>query len=78
MVAGKKRTKTEHCKMNSIVAGIDLGDRESLATVLSPVGDVADRFSFPMSEERYAFFASRVPKNARGSVRVYDNGIPNL
>jgi hypothetical protein len=31
--------------MNSIVAGIDLRDRESLATVLSPVGDVADRFT---------------------------------
>jgi transposase len=52
-------------KMNSIVAGIDLGDRESLATILSPIGDVADRFSFPMNEEGYAFFASRVPKEAR-------------
>jgi hypothetical protein len=41
MVAGKKRAKAKDCKMNSIVAGIDLGDRESLATVLSPVGDVA-------------------------------------
>jgi len=65
MVAGKKSGKTEGCKMNSIVAGIDLGDRESLATVLSPIGDVADRFTFPMNEEGYAFFASRVPKNAR-------------
>jgi transposase len=65
MVAGKKSGKTEGCKMNSIVAGIDLGDRESLATVLSPVGDVADRFTFPMNEEGYAFFASRVPKDAR-------------
>ena len=50
--------------MNSIIAGIDLGDRESLGTVLSPVGDVTDRFSFPMNEEGYAFFASRVPKYA--------------
>ena len=65
MVAGKKRAKAKDCKMNSIVAGIDLGDRESLATVLSPIGDVADRFTFPMNEEGYAFFASRVPKNAR-------------
>jgi len=65
MVAGKKSGKKEGCKMNSIVAGIDLGDRESLATVLSPIGDVADRFTFPMNEEGYAFFASRVPKNAR-------------
>ena len=65
MVADKKRGKVKGCKMNSIVAGIDLGDRESLTTVLSPIGDVADRFSFPMSEEGYAYFANRVPKEAR-------------
>jgi len=65
MRADRKRGKVKGCKMNSLVAGIDLGDRESLATVLSPVGDVADRFSFPMNEEGYAFFAGRVPKGAR-------------
>jgi hypothetical protein len=64
MRADKKR-RGKGCDMNSIVAGIDLGDRESLATVLSPVGDVTDRFSFPMNEEGYAFFSSRVPKDAR-------------
>jgi hypothetical protein len=62
--------------MNSLVAGIDLGDRESLATVLSPIGDVADRFSFSMNEEGYAFFASKVPKDARVAL-VYDNGLSN-
>jgi len=51
MAVGKKRAKTKGRKMNSIVAGIDLGDKESLATVLSPVGDITDRFSFPMNEE---------------------------
>jgi len=65
MRADRKRGKVKVGKMNSIVAGIDLGDRESLATVLSPIGDVADRFTFPMNEEGYAFFASRVPKHAR-------------
>jgi hypothetical protein len=65
MKACKKSGKMKGCGMNSIVAGIDLGDRESLATVLSPVGDVADRFTFPMNEEGYAYFASRVPKDAR-------------
>jgi hypothetical protein len=64
MKADKKRSR-KGCDMNSIVAGIDLGDKESLATVLSPVGDVTDRFSFPMNEEGYAFFSSRVPKDAR-------------
>ncbi|MGA3297045.1 MAG: transposase [Candidatus Bathyarchaeia archaeon] len=65
MKADKRRVKVKGCKMNSLVAGIDLGDRESLATILSPIGDVTDRFSFPMTEEGYAFFASRVPKEAR-------------
>jgi hypothetical protein len=40
-----KRGKVKGCKMNSLVAGIDLGDRESLTTVLSPMDDVADRFT---------------------------------
>ena len=47
------------------VCGIDLGDRSSLTTVLSPVGDVSDRFTFSMDEEGYEFFARRVPKHAR-------------
>ena len=50
---------------DTAVAGIDLGDRESLATVLSATGDVADRFKFVTNDEGYAFFASRVPKDAR-------------
>ena len=47
-MADKKKRKVKGCSMNSIVAGIDLGDRESLTTVLSPIGDVTDRFTFPM------------------------------
>ena len=65
MMAAKRRGRVKGCKMNSIVAGIDLGDRESLTTVLSPVGDVMDRFTFPMNEEGYAYFANRVPKESR-------------
>jgi len=65
MRADRKRGKVKVGRMNSIVAGIDLGDRESLATVLSPIGDVADRFTFLMNEEGHAFFASRAPKRAR-------------
>jgi transposase len=61
----KRRVSVKVDEMNSIVAGIDLGDRESLTTVLSPIGDVTDRFTFPMNDEGYAFFASRVPKEAR-------------
>lgn len=49
----------------SIIAGIDLGDSSSLATILSPTGEVANRFSFCMNEEGYTYFSDRVPKNAR-------------
>ena len=51
--------------MNSLVAGTDVGDMESLTTVLSPIEDVTDQFTFPMTEEGYAYFANRVPKEAR-------------
>jgi transposase len=65
MRMAERRASVKVGKMNSIVAGIDLGDKESLTTVLSPIGDVTDRFTFPMNEEGYALFASRVPKDAR-------------
>ncbi len=65
MRADRSVGKVKGCKLNSIFAGVDLGDRESLATVLSPMGDVADRFTFPMNEEGYAYFAGRVPKDTR-------------
>jgi hypothetical protein len=65
MAVGRKRSKVKVGKMTSIVTGIDLGDRESLATVISPIGDVADRLSFHMNEEGCFLFASRMPKEAR-------------
>ena len=33
---------------NPTVSGVDLGDSSSLATVLSPSGDVLDKFTFKM------------------------------
>lgn len=36
---GEENYETRSGK-NSIIAGIDLGDRESLATVLLPIGDM--------------------------------------
>lgn len=55
MRANELRSKLKVAKMNSLVAGIDLGDRESLATVMPPVGNITDRFTFPMNEEGYAY-----------------------
>ena len=61
----KRKSNVNHGMMNTIVAGIDLGDKESLATLLSGRGDVLDRFSFQMSDEGYATFARRVPHDAK-------------
>lgn len=52
--------------MNYTVAGVDLGDTESVATVLSPAGDVMDKFTFHMDDAGYLEFADRVPKHAKG------------
>lgn len=51
--------------MNNAVAGVDLGDAESVATVLSPSGDVMDKFMFKMDDAGYLQFADRVPKHTR-------------
>jgi len=51
--------------MNTIVAGIDLGDSESLATMLSPLGDVVKKFSLKMNDVGLALLAGNVPKDAR-------------
>jgi len=52
-------------RMNNQVVGIDLGNDESTVTMLSPDGDVTDRFSFSMNDDGYSIFASRVPREAR-------------
>jgi transposase len=59
----KKRIKRR--MSNSTIAGVDLGGSSSLATILSPGGEIVERFSFPMSEEGYALFSSRVSRDAR-------------
>ena len=51
---------------NSLIAGIDLGDRVSLATLLTPRGDVADRFCFQMDNEH------RSSRNVSDSLTIYD------
>ena len=65
MEMAKRKSSFGRSMNDTIVAGIDLGDRESLTTVLSPTGDVVDRFTFSMNDDGYAFFASRVPRDAR-------------
>lgn len=50
---------------NCAIAGVDLGGNSSLATILSPSGEIVDTFSFQMDERGHAIFLSRVAKNAR-------------
>ena len=50
---------------NPTVAGVDLGDSKSLTTVLSPSGDLMDRFTFQMNQDGYQVLADRLPENAK-------------
>ncbi len=61
---------------NCVIAGIDLGDSSSLATVLSPVGEIADRFSFQMDEAGYALFSDRIPRDARLAFEATSSAYP--
>ncbi|MDG6996760.1 MAG: transposase [Nitrososphaerota archaeon] len=62
----QKSGKTNFRDMtNGIVAGVDLGDSTSMTTVISPIGDVTDKFQFSMDESGYSLFQSRVPACAK-------------
>lgn len=50
---------------NPTVSGVDLGDSLSLATVLSPSGDVLDKFTFKMDSEGYRLAADRLPEGTK-------------
>ena len=68
----KKRKESEKAKkdMNHVVAGVDLGDSESLTTLLSPDGDVVKAFSFSMGDDGMALFAENVPRDARITIEA--------
>ena len=63
---------------NPTVAGVDLGDSSSLAAVLSPSGDVIDRFAFKMSSEGDQILADRLPEGTEISLRGDGGGLPIL
>lgn len=50
-MAKDKSEKKINRFMNSIITGMDLGDGTSLATILSPTGDIEERFSFQLTEQ---------------------------
>ena len=59
----KKRKNNQN--MNSFVVGIDIGEEKSVATYLSPDGEVKDNFEFTMNNDGYNEFASRIPMETR-------------
>ena len=78
----KKRKNNQN--MNSFVVGIDIGEEKSVATYLSPDGEVKDNFEFTMNNDGYNEFASRIPMETRiafeasGSAYVVDRTLREL
>ena len=52
-------------RMNSFVAGIDLGEKESFTTYLAPDGDIKEQFKFLMTADGYKEFAKKIPLDTR-------------
>ena len=46
--------------MNSFVVGIDLEEKESNATYMSPDGEIRERFKFPMNRDGYTEFRNKI------------------
>ena len=71
-------------RMNSSVVGIDLGEKESVATYLLPDGTEKDQFSFTMNADGYKAFSEKIPKDVRiafeasGSAYSVDRNLRNL
>lgn len=70
--------------MNSSVVGIDLGEKESVATYLLPDGTEKDQFTFTMDLMGYKTFSEKIPRDVRiafeasGSAYSVDRNLRNL
>ena len=51
--------------MNDYAVGIDIGEKESVATHMSPSGDIIGEFTFPMNSEGYRKFREKIPSETR-------------
>ena len=71
-------------RMNSSVVGIDLGEKESVATYLLPDGTEKDQFTFTMNVDGYKAFSEKITKGVRitfedsGSAYSVDRNLKNL
>ena len=48
-----KRRKVNMENMNDYAVGIDIGEKESVATYMSPSGDIIEHFTFEMKDSGY-------------------------
>lgn len=53
--------------MNDYVVGIDIGEKESYATYLSPSGDTLEDFSFSTNDSGFGEFGSKIPTGVRNA-----------
>jgi hypothetical protein len=60
-----KRRKVNMENMNDHAVGIDIGEKESVATYMSPSGDVIEQFTFPMNSDGYKEFREKIPSETR-------------
>ena len=60
-------------RMNSFVVGIDLGEKESNTTHISPDGEIKERFNFPMNRDRYTEFRKKIPLETRIAFEAYES-----
>ena len=51
--------------MNDYVVGIDIGEKESVATYMSPSGDILDYFNFSMNDSGYDEFKKKIPSEEK-------------
>ena len=61
----KNRKKKNDGNMNDYAVGIDIGEKESVATYMSPSGDIIEQFTFSMNSEGYKEFREKIPSEAR-------------
>lgn len=60
------------------VLGVDLGDSESVGTLLSPMNGsiIQEMFTFSMDDAGYALFSSKVPRDARIACEATSQAYP--
>ena len=79
-----KKRGNHATNMNEYVVGIDIGEKESVATYMSPSGDILDHFNFSMNDSGYDEFKKKIPSGvkiafeASGLAYVVSNKLKSL